>query len=120
MAAAPWVPDRREIIWINFNPQAGREMKDAHPMLVLSNKIFNERTGIVIGLPMTTSVTNETNPFAVKFVGPSNVVAYVLAHQPKSMDWRERGAKPHKWRHAPPAVFEQVCELLNTIIVIAS
>lgn len=52
--AAPnklWVPDRRDMIWINFNPQSGVEMKDEHPMLVLSPKAFNERTNLVIGLP---------------------------------------------------------------------
>jgi mRNA interferase MazF len=42
-------------------------MKDMHPMLVLSPKPFNERTGIVIGLPMTPAAFNETNPFAIKF-----------------------------------------------------
>ena len=61
----PWVPDRRDMIWIDFNPQVGGEMKDEHPMLVLSTKAFNERTGIVIGLPMTHAQSNETNPFAV-------------------------------------------------------
>jgi mRNA interferase MazF len=53
-------------------------------MLVLSPKPFNERTGIVIGLPMTTARYNETNPFAIKFEGPKNVISYVLGHQPKS------------------------------------
>lgn len=36
VARAPWVPERRDIIWIDFNPQVDREMKDMHPMLVLS------------------------------------------------------------------------------------
>jgi len=54
-----WVPDRRDMIWINFNPQVGSEMKDEHPMLVLSPKAFNERTNIVIGLPMTHASNNE-------------------------------------------------------------
>ena len=49
-----WVPDRQDIIWIDCNPQVGREMRDAHPFLVLSPKIFNEKTSRVIGLPMTT------------------------------------------------------------------
>ena len=31
-----WLPDRGEVIWIDHNPQAGREMKDHHPFLVLS------------------------------------------------------------------------------------
>ena len=113
-----WVPDRRDIIWINFNPQSGREMRDIHPMLVLSPKAFNERTSIVIGLPMTTSQSNDTNPFAIKFAGPRSVVSYILGHQPKSFDWRVRGAKPHPWKQAPPLVFESVCETLNQIIAL--
>jgi mRNA interferase MazF len=54
-----WCPDRRDMmIWINCNPQASREMKDVHPLMVLSPREFNERTGIVIGLPMTTAAYN--------------------------------------------------------------
>ena len=81
-----WVPDRRDMIWIDFNPQVGAEMKNEHPMLVLSGKAFNERTGIVIGLPMTHAAYNDTNPFAVKYTGPKGEVGYVLTHQPKSFD----------------------------------
>lgn len=118
MARIAWVPDRTEIIWINYNPQSGREMRDMHPMLVLSPKKFNDRTGIVIGLPMTTAEYNNSNPFAVKFVGPKGVMSYVLAHQPKSFDWRSRCAKLHPWKNIPPEIFSVVCELLNQIIVL--
>ncbi len=116
MTRPAWVPDRGEIIWINFNPQSGREMRDRHPMLVLSPKKFNDRTGIVIGLPMTTADYNSTNPFAIKFEGPQGVISYVLAHQPKSFDWRRRSAKIHPWKCVPKEVFTNVCELLNQII----
>ena len=114
----PWVPDRRDIIWIDFNPQVGQEMRDLHPMMVLSPKAFNERTRIVIGLPMTTAESNETNPFAIKFSGPRGRASYVLAHQPKSFDWRVRGARPHPWKQVTPLVFETACETLNQIIAI--
>jgi len=100
-----WVPDRRDMIWIDFNPQVGAEMKD-------------ERTSLVIGLPMTHAPSNETNPFAVKFNSPKGEVCYVLAHQPKSFAWRDRGARPHPWKQVPPAVFEAACEDLNGIISI--
>ena len=116
MAVKNWAPERRDIIWINCNPQAGREMKDVHPLLVLSPREFNERTGIVIGLPMTTADYNRTNPFAVAFKGPKNVESFVLAHQPKSFDWRQRRAKSHPWRRAPEGVFATACEALNQII----
>lgn len=119
MPAANWVPDRKDIIWINFSPQRGKEMKDPHPMLILTNKIFNERTGLVIGLPMTSSPSNESNPFAVKYIGKNNVTGYVLTHQPKSLDWRQREAKAHPWKRVSDDVFNDVCDLLNTIISIA-
>src|SRR5437016_6573167 len=90
-----WAPDRRDMIWINCNPQAGREMRDIHPLLVLSPKAFNERTGIVIGLPMTTAEYNETNPFAIKYSRTKGSASYILTHQPKSFDWRMRRAKAH-------------------------
>ena len=67
------------MIWIDRNPQADREMKDIHPLVVLSPREFNERTGIVIGLPMTTASYNETNPFAVKFAGPRGVASFAFA-----------------------------------------
>ena len=121
MAAAAgklWVPDRRDMIWIDFNPQTGTEMKDEHPMLVLSTKAFNERTGLVIGLPMTHAAFNETNPFAVKYLGPKGEAGYVLAHQPKSFDWRKRRARPHPWKQISPAVLAMACEELNSIVQI--
>ena len=117
-AREPWVPDRRDMIWINCNPQTGREMKDVHPLLVLSPKAFNERTGIVIGLPMSTASYNDSNPFAVKFVGPRNVVSYVLGHQPKSFDWRTRGATSHPAKKLASKPFNEVCAVLNQIVQI--
>jgi mRNA interferase MazF len=116
--AATWAPQRQDIVWIDCNPQAGREMKDMHPLLVLSPGAFNARTSLVIGCPMTTAAFNETNPFAVRFEGPKKVVSYVLAHQPKSFDWRARGAKVHPWKRVSDEVFEAVCEQLNQIISI--
>lgn len=115
----PWCPDRRDMIWINFNPQTGREMKDIHPLLVLSPREFNERTGIVIGLPMTTATYNETNPFAVKLTGPKGAPSYILAHQPKSFDWRARQAKPHRLKRIAEESYARACETLNQIIDIA-
>ena len=116
MAKKPYVPDRCDIIWIDFNPQTGREMRDRHPMLVISPKKFNDQTGIIIGLPMTTASYNEDNPFAISFKGPKNVRSYILAHQPKSFDWRMRRAQQHPWKSAPADVFYQACEILNQII----
>ena len=121
--AAAWVPDRQDIIWIDCNPQAGKEMRDAHPFLVLSPRSFNDRTSLVIGLPMTTAEYNADNPFAVVAGAADGAKAgktsYVLCHQPKSFDWRARQASPHPMKQLNGTAFAQACGLLNQIISLA-
>jgi mRNA interferase MazF len=114
--ASVWVPDRRDIIWINFNPQVGREFSDMHPMLVLSPRAFNARTSIVIGLPMSTAATNATNPFAVDNSRSAKEPSYIICNQPKSLDWRLRGARAHPWGRVREPVFQLACAELNDIV----
>jgi mRNA interferase MazF len=120
---ADWVPERQEVIWIDCNPQVGREMRDRHPFLVLSPRAFNARTSLVIGLPMTTAPYNADNPFAV-VAGTtggarSSKTSYVLCHQPKSFDWRVREAAPHPLGRLPDAPFEAVRVVLNQILALS-
>lgn len=122
--AAGWVPDRQEVIWIDCTPQAGREMRDVHPFLVLSPRAFNERTSLVIGLPMTTAAWNADNPFAVPIgiarKGSQELTSYVLCHQPKSFDWRVREASPHPLKRLPATRFAEVCGVLGQILQLDS
>ena len=69
---------------------------------------------------MTTATYNDTDPFAVKFNGPRGVASYILGHQPKSFDWRARGAKPHLLKKVPEDAYARACETLNQIIAIGS
>ncbi|MDO9012989.1 MAG: type II toxin-antitoxin system PemK/MazF family toxin [Gallionella sp.] len=123
MVKAAWVPDRQQIIWIDCNPQVGREMRDVHPFLVLSPRAFNDKTSLAIGLPMTTAEYNADNPFAVVAGNATGRKAgkpsYVLCHQPKSFDWRLRAATPHPLVRLDDVFFMQVCERLNQIIQLA-
>jgi len=118
-----WVPDRQDIIWIDCNPQVGREMRDLHPFLVLSPRAFNQKTALVIGLPMTTAQYNADNPFAVA-AGTAQgrrpgKTSYVLVHQPKSFDWRLRRARAHPLKRLPDAPFAEVLARLNQIVNLA-
>lgn len=123
-ARADWVPDRQDVIWIDRNPQAGREMRDRHPFLVLSPRAFNATTSLAIGLPMTTAGYNADNPFAVvagKAGGGarSAKTSYVLCHQPKSFDWRIRQGAPHPAGRLSDDKFAEVCLVLNQIVQLA-
>lgn len=95
-------------------------MRDRHPFVVLSPRAFNERTSLVIGLPMTTAAYNADNPFAVAMPiakgARAGKIAHVLCHQPKSFDWRLREAVPHPLKRLPDAPFAEVCTVLNQIV----
>ncbi|MGV6816900.1 MAG: type II toxin-antitoxin system PemK/MazF family toxin [Thiotrichales bacterium] len=117
-----WVPDRQDVIWINCSPQVGHEMRNRHPFVVLSPRDFNDKTSLVLGLPMTTAEYNADNPFAVA-VGKTRKsgdekFSYVLCHQPKSFDWRARGASPHPVNKINNPRFAEVCAVLNQILML--
>ena len=95
-------------------------MRDVHPFLVLSPRAFNEKTALVIGLPMTTAEYNADNPFAVAAgaaVGrKAGRITYVLTHQPKSFDWRLRNGRAHPLKRLSDGAFAEVCARLNQIV----
>jgi mRNA interferase MazF len=84
-----WVPERGEIIWIHFDPQAGRERGGHRPALVLSPSHYNGTVGLLLCVPLTTQIKGY--PFEVPVAGDQPGVA--LADHLKSLDWRARKAR---------------------------
>src|SRR3954469_18543962 len=82
------IPDRGDIIWLDFDPQTGHEQAGRRPAVVLSPAAYNGRIGLVICCPVTTRIKGY--PFEVPLSGSPPCV--VLADQVKSLDWRTRGA----------------------------
>lgn len=83
-----YIPDTGEIVWLQFNPQAGHEQAGHRSTLVLSPKKYN-RFGLMLCCPITTRIKGY--PFEVTISGdPPSVV---LADQVKSLDWKARRAQ---------------------------
>jgi mRNA interferase MazF len=87
--ATSYVPEAGDIVWINFDPQAGREQSGHRPAVVLSPALYNAKTSLMICCPMTTKIKNY--PFEVIIGGPKP--SAILVDQVKSLDWRERRAR---------------------------
>jgi mRNA interferase MazF len=88
VVARGWVPDEGDIVWLHFDPQAGREQAGHRPAVVLSPAAYNGRTGLMLCIPLTTRVKGY--PFEVTVSGRRGGVA--LADQVKCLDWRVRKA----------------------------
>lgn len=90
-----YVPDAGDIVWLEFDPQAGHEQAGHRPALVLSPAIYNGRIGLMLCCPMTTKIKGY--PFEV--IVPGKPESAVLADQVKSLDWKERNAKKKREKY---------------------
>ena len=85
------MPKKGDFIAVTFDPQSGHEQKGRRPALVVSNNLFNERTGMTIVCPLTTS--DRGYPFHVAITDNRQVKGFVMVEQVKSIDFRARQAK---------------------------
>jgi mRNA interferase MazF len=86
-----YVPDRGDIVWLAFDPQAGHEQAGRRPALVLSPRAYNDKTGLALFCPITSQAKGY--PFEVALPIGSAVSGTVLSDQVKSLDWRVRNAE---------------------------
>jgi mRNA interferase MazF len=86
--SAPFTPDIGDVIWLNFDPQAGREQAGRRPALVLSPIAYNERTRLCVLCPITTQIKGY--PFECPIPAGLLVAGVVLSDQVKSLSWFDR------------------------------
>jgi mRNA interferase MazF len=85
-----YVPDASDVVWLEFDPQAGHEQAVHRPALVLSPAAYNAKSGLMVFCPLTTRIKG--HPFEVLVrIGDEDCV--VLSDQVKSLDWRARRAR---------------------------
>ena len=85
---AQWIPDRGDIIWLEFDPQAGHEQAGHRPALVLTPAVYNEKRGMAICCPLSSKIKG----YVFEVIVSENPPSVVLADQVKSLDWRARHA----------------------------
>ncbi len=84
-------PDAGDLVWITFDPQAGREQAGRRPALVLSPKIYNARSGLAVACPVTHQAKGY--PFEVLIPAGAGATGVILADHLKSIDWKARQAE---------------------------
>ena len=107
-----YIPKKADIVWLEFDPQAGHEQAGHRPALVLSPESYNSRTGLAIFCPITSH--EKGYPFEVKLPKGFKVSGVILSDQIKSLDWKDRKAKflcrVHQY------IFEQVEAKIHSLL----
>ena len=92
-----YVPQAGEIIWLDFDPQSGRQQAKRRPALVITDRIYNRASGLVIVCPLTSR--RKPYPFALATT-IEKVEGAVLVDHLKSLDWKARKAAFHSKANA--------------------
>lgn len=85
------VPERGDLVYVNFNPQSGHEQAGNRPGIVLSPKEFNETTGFAAVCPITNTIRGWG--YEVKLHDGLAFQGVILTDQVKSLDWQARNLK---------------------------
>lgn len=110
--AEAYVPARGDLVWLQFDPQAGHEQRGRRPALVISPHAYNAKVGLALLCPVTSRVKGY--PFEVQLPEGGEVEGVVLADQVKSLDWRVRQAE--RIEAAPASVVSEVLGRIHTLL----
>jgi mRNA interferase MazF len=108
-----YVPDAGDIVFLDFDPQVGREQARRRPALVLTEKGYNRASGLAVVCPLTSK--RKPYPFALP-VSVGKVDGAILVDHLKSMDWTGRHAEFHS--KADPALVFRVRQYVGVLLSI--
>ena len=107
-----YIPEKGDFVAVTFDPQSGHEQKGRRPALVVSNTLFNQRTGLAMVCPLTT--TDRKYPFHVAIANDPHTTGFVMVEQVKSIDYQSRKTK--FIGKASDEVLDEVLSILDACI----
>ena len=110
--SAPYCPDQGDFIWIDFEPQSGREIMKYRPAIVLTDRAYNQRQGVCVVCPSSTK--DKQYIYDIKAHIEHGKPSVIKADQIRSLDWRTRRAK--FIGKAPDDVLEEVRETIAALL----
>ena len=82
--------EQGDIVYLDFDPQAGHEQKGRRPALVVSNNLFNRVSSLTMVCPITH--TDRNHPFHVRLDERTKTDGVILCDQARMLDLQSRNA----------------------------
>ena len=107
-----YIPERGDLIWLNFNPQAGHEQAGLRPAVVISPSAYNGKVGLALCCP----ITNQAKGYPLEVALPQELktLGVVLSDQIKCLDWKTRRAKFIE--KLPKDIIQDILAKLNVLV----
>jgi mRNA interferase MazF len=109
-----YIPEHGDIVFLEFDPQAGHEQKGKRPALVVSNHTYNKFTKMTMVCPITN--TNKKFPLHLELDSRTKTTGVIMCEQVKALDIKARNASFYE--KVPQDILEKVFDILLGFIEI--
>lgn len=108
-----YVPDRGDIVYLDFDPTKGHEQRGHRPAFVISPRSYNVKSSLALLMPITKH--QKGYPFEVHLPPGLQVQGVILVDQIKSLDWNARGIEFVET--APDSIVEEVQAKIEPLLL---
>ncbi|WP_415906911.1 type II toxin-antitoxin system PemK/MazF family toxin (plasmid) [Neptuniibacter sp. QD72_48] len=108
-----YIPEQGDIIWLNFDPSAGKEIQKRRPAFVISQKLFNQTTGFAMVAPITSTQRGLRTEVDLSNAG-LKTSGSIVVHQMRTFDFKARNATLIE--HTPPNVQGLAMKIAQAIV----
>ena len=108
-----YIPDRGDIVYLNFDPTKGHEQRGQRPAFVLSPRSYNAKSSLALFMPITKQ--QKGYPFEVLLLPGLQIQGVILVDQIKCLDWKARGIQFIE--SAPTRVVEEVQAKIEPLLL---
>ena len=108
-----YIPERGDVVWMMFGPQAGHEQSGRRPGVVMSSSIYNGKTGMALCCPITSHIKGY--PFEVLVPAGLKISGAILADHIRNIDWKMRQAE--YLCKLPNKALEEVAEKILSLLI---
>lgn len=85
-----YIPEKWDIVWLNFNPQSWKEQAWFRPALVISPRSYNEKVWLAVFCPITSN--KKSYPFEVELWKNLETKWVIISDHLKNLDWKVKQA----------------------------
>ena len=100
--------EQGDIVYLDFDPQAGHEQRGRRPALVVSNNLFNRISSLTMVCPITH--TDKGHPFHIRLDGTTKTDGVILCDQARMLNLNSRNDSFVE--KAPSALIAETVDLI--------
>lgn len=106
-----YIPERCDVVFLDFEPQTGKEIKKRRPALTISPLIYNSKSRLALFLPITSQIKGY--PFEL-VIEEGEISGAILCDQMRSFDWKERKAEFHS--RLSHSILKEALDIFETLL----